>query len=133
MGSAYWDMIITMYTINGAFLVGASYSPAQFKALIGFNTWGLNFGHGIVAFIHAFFDVNPSTAAAWTPDDPTPGNPYGWLKGTNYDKLLVAVPLWFTLGTVNLIMANKCFGSALLPWQVRKSVNGDRDVAPSVD
>ena len=34
------------------------------------------------------------------------------------DKLLGAVPTWFTLFTINAYFAHKHFGSLLLPWDV---------------
>ena len=52
--SAYWDMILILYTTLGFFLFAASFDPPAFKALLSYAMWGANFAHGTVAFIHCF-------------------------------------------------------------------------------
>jgi len=109
--SAYWDMIIILYTSLGIYLLFASTNPARFKPLLGWSMWGANFCHGIIAFIHCF-------------DEKQGSEKYGadtlGAKAHNYDKLFVAVPLWFGMGIGNLIFCKKIFGSFLFPWDLAK-------------
>mmetsp|Transcript_46834 Transcript_46834/g.142181 ORF Transcript_46834/g.142181 Transcript_46834/m.142181 type:complete len:192 (-) Transcript_46834:156-731(-) len=105
--SAYWNMILIIYTTLGFYIFSASFDPAGFKPLLSWAMWGGNFGHGCVAFIHCFTD------------DVTPSSRYQFntIGGTmNLDKLLVAVPLWFGMWAANLLFTKKVFGSFLLPW-----------------
>ena len=47
--SAYWDMILIIYTSLGVYLFFASKNPATFKPLISWFMWGGNLCHGVVA------------------------------------------------------------------------------------
>merc|ERR1712232_1128348 len=50
--SAYWDMILIIYTVFGFYLFQASFDPDKFRPLLSFGMWGANFAHGVVAFCH---------------------------------------------------------------------------------
>eukprot|EP00404_Azadinium_spinosum_P056275 CAMPEP_0180796048 /NCGR_PEP_ID=MMETSP1038_2-20121128/56557_1 /TAXON_ID=632150 /ORGANISM="Azadinium spinosum, Strain 3D9" /LENGTH=193 /DNA_ID=CAMNT_0022835073 /DNA_START=19 /DNA_END=597 /DNA_ORIENTATION=+ len=56
--SAYWDMILIIYTTLGFYIVQASLDPNNFKPLLSWAMWGGNFAHGCVAFAHCFADVD---------------------------------------------------------------------------
>jgi len=118
--SAYWDMILIIYTSLGFYLFMASFDPASFKPLLSWAMWGGNFCHGIVAFIHCLTDV----------DKPWSKYQNDTLGGTrNLDKLFVAVPLWFGMWAANLFFVKKVFGSFLLPWD-RASLSATSELKP---
>ena len=47
--SAYWNMILIIYTSLGVYLTLASFDPVFYKPLLSWAMWGGNFCHGIVA------------------------------------------------------------------------------------
>ena len=105
--NAYWDMILIIYTTLGFYIFQASFDPVGFKPLLSWAMWGGNFAHGVVAFAHCFSDDN--TRSSRYERDTLGGN-------HNFDKMFVAVPLWFGLWGVNLFFAKHVHGSFLLPW-----------------
>ena len=121
--SAYWDMILIIYTTLGFYLFQASFDPASFKPLLSWAMWGGNFAHGCVAFAHCFADKDK----AWSKYQ------QDTLGGTlNMDKMFVAVPLWFGCWAANLFFAKKVFGCFLLPWDYTALTAGKykSDVTP---
>jgi hypothetical protein len=110
--SAYWDMILIIYTTLGFYIFQASFDPVTFKPLLSWAMWGGNLAHGLVAASHCFADDKTESSRYQE-------NSFG--GHLNLDKLLVAVPLWFGMWAANLFFAKKVFGSYLLPWD-RKSM-----------
>lgn len=100
---SYWNMIIILYFTLGIYLIAASFNPTRFAPLLSWHMWGAQFGHGCVALVCVFADKGPSSAYTEK------------LGLPNWDKLFVAVPIWFSLFTINLFFAKKCFNSYLLP------------------
>jgi len=121
--SAYWDMILIIYTSLGFYLLQASCDPARFKPLLSWAMWGGNFCHGWVAFIHCFADDNM----------PQSRYQHETLGGSqNMDKMFVAVPLWFGMWAANLFFVKKVFGSFLLPWDRESMVAVSDNMEPVV-
>ena len=118
--SAYWNMILIIYTSLGVYITLASFDPANYKPLLSWAMWGGNFCHGVVAFIHCFTDNFYLSSAA----------PIGGYA--NLDKLFFAVPLWFSLFVANLLFAKAAFGSFLLPCgNLVTPSSGVQKVAPA--
>lgn len=109
--SAYWDMILIIYTGFGFYLFQASFDPDKFRPFLSFGMWIANFAHGVVAFAHCFDKQDSGSTPTSTP----PSMKYG-LGSRNMDKMLLAVPLWFGMWSLNLLFAKKAFGTFLLPW-----------------
>jgi hypothetical protein len=114
--SAYWDMILIIYTTLGFYYFQASTNPSGYKPLLSWSMWGGNLCHGIVALIHCFDGDGPQAASARYQTEAFGGN-------LNMDKLILAVPLWFGMFAANLYFTNKCFGSSLLPWNSANSLD----------
>ena len=110
--SAYWDMILIIYTFFGVYVFQASFDPVAFRPFLSFGMWGANFAHGVVAFGHCFDENEPSSRYQ---ENSLGGN-------RNLDKMFVAVPLWFVMWGVNCLFTYKCFGNCLLPWDHQSMV-----------
>lgn len=112
-------MIIILYVSLGVYLQFASYNPSACKPLLSWAAWGANFCHGVIAFLAVFtgqdYESVQLAHLGGTYNATGDGKWSGGL-GPNWDKLFVAVPLWFTLFAVNLFFFKKCWGSYLLPW-----------------
>lgn len=107
--SAYWDMILIIYTTFGIWITQASFDPVAFKPLLSWGMWGGNFCHDVVAFVHCFDGNGPNKAA-------TAYAKAAFGSKLNIDKLLIAVPLWFGMWAANLFFFKKCFGNYGLPY-----------------
>jgi len=117
-------MIIILYFCMGPYLLLASVDPAQCKSLLSYTIWAMGFAHGLIATLAVFSQFEP--LGYYGPsvfgDIPTA---VGGIN--NWDKLLLACPTWFLLGSINLFLAKRCLGSYLLPWEV---VKPPTDIAP---
>ena len=111
--SAYWNMIVILYTSLGAYLLAASKNPTGFKPLIGYTLWGANFCHGCVAFVSCFQFKDGKLYPGY--DNPIGSGDGDW---ANMDKMFFVVPLWFTLFATNLFFVKRIFGTSLLPWKI---------------
>merc|ERR1712196_620926 len=109
----YYNMIIILYTVVGFYVFLMANDPSKYKSLLSYVVWGMCFAHGIIATIAVFMHFEP---AYYGPSvfGKIPKTMWGL---TNWDKLFVACPTWFTLGSISLFFVNREFGSFLLPWE----------------
>jgi len=111
----YYNMIIILYFCMGPYLLMASPDPAKHKALLSYNIWGMGFAHGIIATLAVFSHFEPLGYYGPSVFGDIPKTVGGI---NNWDKLLLACPTWFLLGTTNLVFVKKNLGSYLFPWEV---------------
>jgi len=108
-------MIIMLYIVMGYYLLKASADPAKHKALLSYNIWGMGFAHGLIATIAVFSHFEPMGYYGQSIFGDIPQKMFGM---TNWDKLLLACPTWFLLGSLNLYFAKQDLGSFLFPWEI---------------
>lgn len=112
----YYNMIIVLYTVVGFYVFKMANDPAAHKSLLSYVIWGMCFAHGLIATIAVFSNYAPAYSGPSVFGN-IPKTVWGF---TNWDKLFVACPTWFGLGTINLVFAKKFLGTYLLPHEEMK-------------
>jgi len=109
----YFNMILAVYWVLGAYMFAVGKDPVSHKSLIGFFIWS-SVAHLAVLIAMAIMDDTPSYAGPIIGGFELPARVMGIAHWQNISPV-GDVMLMFVLITADMFLAYKAFGSVLLP------------------
>ena len=113
--SWYFNMILAVYAVLGVYMFYIGNHPSEHKSLIGFLVWS-SMAHLVVLVMCVTFDDTPSYAGTVMGVE-LPARVFGIAHWQNITPV-GDVPLLAVFTFVDMFLAQKAFGTLLLPHQV---------------